>query len=100
MSSFFGRRPRLAWVVRLLLDPVAQPEGYSAQAAQQAAARAGSYVPAVAEAEPGDYPDVVVILNESLYEPALVTDPLTGRAGQHRVCAGAGCGRRHQPQRV
>lgn len=71
----YGYTPSVVASVRLLLDPVAQPEGYSAQAAQQAAARAGSYVPAVAEAEPGDYPDVVVILNESLYEPALVTDP-------------------------
>ena len=69
----FGYTPSVVSSVLLLLDPVAEPEGYTAEAAAAAAATA-DYTPAVDQADPEDYPDIVLILNETLYDPALVTD--------------------------
>ena len=70
----------LAGTVRatsLLADPVIQPEGDTDRNAADALAAADSYQPAVAEADPQDYPDIVLILSESFYDISLVTDPQT-----------------------
>ena len=71
----YGYTPSVVSSVLLLLDPVAEPEGYSAEGAQAAAAAAEDYTPAVALADARDRPDVVVILNETLYDLSLVTSP-------------------------
>lgn len=55
----------------LLQDPIVQPEGYSDQAAQDAASRVTG---ACATPETQEYPDIVMILSESLYDLNLVTD--------------------------
>ncbi len=73
----------------LLADPILEPEGYSADAARAAAAAAAYSAPAAA-AKPAKtdgnaasaetaaagaaYPDIVLILSESFYDPSLVTD--------------------------
>ena len=55
----------------LMADPIVEPEGYSDQAAADAAALVqGTY----ATAESADYPDIVLILSESFYDFNLVTD--------------------------
>ena len=55
----------------LMADPIVEPEGYSDQAAADAAALVqGTY----ATAESADYPDIVLILSESFYDFDLVTD--------------------------
>ena len=55
----------------LLTNPIIRPDGYTDAAAQAAAA-----LPAVPEPGPDDgpYPDIVLILSESLYDFSLVTD--------------------------
>ena len=58
---------------RLLGDPVIQPAGYDEAALPGIAALADDR-PA---AETDDRPDIVLILNESLYDFSLVTDPQT-----------------------
>ncbi len=75
--STYGYTPSAVSSVLLLLEPVTKPEGYSAEAAVQAADRAEGYTPAAPAADPGDYPDVILVLNETLYDLALVTDPQT-----------------------
>ena len=71
----YGYTPSLVSSTLLLAQPVAKPEGYSAEAAAAAADAAQGYTPAVAEADAGEYPDVVLILNESFYDLSLVGDP-------------------------
>lgn len=58
----------------LLLDPIVKPDAYSEDAAAAAAAKAADYQPAVTPVSEQDYPDVFLILSESLYDPSLVTD--------------------------
>ena len=56
----------------LMSDPIVQPENYSDQAAQDAAALVqGTYATAETAQE---YPDIVLILSESFYDFDLVTD--------------------------
>ena len=65
----------LAGTVRatsLLGNPVICPDG--ADTAADAAALAQDYQPSVAQADPQDYPDIVLILSESFYDLGLVTD--------------------------
>lgn len=61
----------------LLRNPVAEPEGYDAASLTGQVQAAGGYQRAVPEAEAGDYPDVILILNESFYDLSLVADPQT-----------------------
>ena len=78
MSSVYesyGYLPSAVSAARLLGNPVARPENYTAEAARQAAERAAAYQPAVALAAQEERPDILLILNESYYDPALVTDP-------------------------
>lgn len=56
----------------LMADPIVEPEGYSDQAAQDAAGRVTGQF-ATAETA-SDYPDIVLILSESFYDFSLVTD--------------------------
>lgn len=56
----------------LMMDPILMPEGYTDQAAAEAAARADDVDFAAADAQ--DYPDIILILSESLYDFSLVTD--------------------------
>ena len=58
----------------LLVDPILMPDGYTNDAAADAAARAQDYQRTAAEVEPQDYPDIVLILSETFYDPSLVTD--------------------------
>lgn len=58
----------------LLAAPLLMPAGYTDAAAEEAALRAADYTPAVPTAAPQDYPDIVLILSESLYDFSLVTD--------------------------
>lgn len=58
----------------LLANPIIMPEGYTDEAAAEAAALAENYTPAVTAAGPQDYPDIVLILSESFYDFSLVTD--------------------------
>lgn len=71
----YGYTPLLVSSARLLLDPVVKPEGYDEADLQTIAARGEDYVRAVPEVSPGEYPDIVLILNESFYDLSLVTDP-------------------------
>ena len=71
----YGYTPSLVASVQLVLEPVVQPEGYDADAAEEIAGRAAGYRPAVPAADAGSYPDIVLILNESFYDLSLVTDP-------------------------
>ena len=70
----YGYTPSLVSSVLLLLNPVVKPDGYLPEVLDEAAARAAAYTPAVPEADAADYPDIILILNESLYDPQLVTD--------------------------
>lgn len=68
----------LAGTVRatsLLADPVIRPADATEETAADALALAAEYEPAAAEADPQDYPDIVMILSESFYDISLVTDP-------------------------
>lgn len=58
----------------LLMNPIVEPDYYSDEAAAEAAARAADYTPAVQTVSEQEYPDVVLILSESLYDFDLVTD--------------------------
>ena len=58
----------------LLVDPILMPDGYSDVAAADAAARADNYQRTAAQVEEDEYPDVILILSESFYDPSLVTD--------------------------
>ena len=59
----------------LMADPIIEPDNYSDAAATEAAARAAEYTGPAATAESAqDYPDIVLILSESLYDFDLVTD--------------------------
>lgn len=58
----------------LLVNPIVEPENYSDEAAAEAAARAADYTPAVETVSEQEYPDIVLILSESLYDFDLVTD--------------------------
>ena len=58
----------------LLMNPIVEPDYYSDEAAAEAAARAADYTPAVQTVSEQEYPDVVMILSESLYDFDLVTD--------------------------
>ena len=60
--------------VSLLVDPIVQPDNYTDAAAEDAAARARDYTPAVATVSEQEYPDIVLILSESFYDFDLVTD--------------------------
>ena len=72
----YGYLAGTASATALLRDPIVQPEGYSAAAAQQAAGRVtGS---ALVE-ETDEYPDIVMILSESFYDLSLVTDLQTDK---------------------
>ena len=56
----------------LMADPIVEPEGYSDQAAQDAAALVtGKFATAETAQE---YPDIVLVLSESFYDFDLVTD--------------------------
>ena len=56
----------------LMSDPIVEPEGYSDQAARDAAGLVtGKYATAESAQE---YPDIVLILSESFYDFDLVTD--------------------------
>ena len=55
-----------------MADPIVEPEGYSDQAAQDAAALVtGKFATAETAQE---YPDIVLVLSESFYDFDLVTD--------------------------
>ena len=56
------------------MNPIVEPDYYSDEAAAEAAARAADYTPAVQTVSEQEYPDVVMILSESLYDFDLVTD--------------------------
>lgn len=58
----------------LLMNPIVEPDYYSDEAAAEAAARAADYTPAVQTVSEQEYPDVVLILSESLYDFDLVTN--------------------------
>ena len=58
----------------LLMNPIVEPDNYSDEAADEAAARADGYTPAVETVSEQEYPDIVLILSESLYDFDLVTD--------------------------
>lgn len=58
----------------LLSNCVVEPDGYTDESAQQAAASAAGYTRTAAEVPAGEYPDIVLILSETFYDPALVTD--------------------------
>ena len=51
-----------------------EPDNYSDEAADEAAARADGYTPAVETVSEQEYPDIVLILSESFYDFDLVTD--------------------------
>lgn len=61
----------------LLRNPVAEPEGYDVVSLSGEVQAADGYRRTVPEAEVGDYPDIILILNESFYDLSLVTDPQT-----------------------
>ena len=87
----------------LMVDPILQPDGYSEDAATEAAAMAQDYQASPETANEQDYPDVFLILSESFYDFDLVTDlqadqkPAQLHLRPHHQPA---CGRRHQLQRV
>lgn len=58
----------------LLVDPILMPDGYSNDAAAQAAALGADYQRSTAEVAEEEYPDIILILSESFYDPSLVTD--------------------------
>lgn len=58
----------------LMVDPILQPDGYSEDAATEAAAMAQDYQASPETANEQDYPDVFLILSESFYDFDLVTD--------------------------
>lgn len=58
----------------LLMNPIVEPDNYSDEAADEAAARADGYTPAVETVSEQEYPDIVLILSESFYDFELVTD--------------------------
>ena len=58
----------------LLMNPIVEPDNYSDAAADEAAARADGYTPAVETVSEQEYPDIVLILSESFYDFDLVTD--------------------------
>ena len=58
----------------LLVNPIVQPDNYSDEAAETAAAMARDYTPEVATVSEQEYPDIVLILSESFYDFDLVTD--------------------------
>lgn len=58
----------------LLMNPIVEPDNYSDEAANEAAARADGYTPAVETVSEQEYPDIVLILSESFYDFDLVTD--------------------------
>ena len=58
----------------LMMNPIIEPEGYTNEAAAEAAAKADGYTPATATVSEQEYPDVVMILSESFYDFDLVTD--------------------------
>lgn len=58
----------------LLMNPIVEPDNYSDEAADEAAARADGYTPAVETVSEQEYPDIVLILSESFYDFDLVTD--------------------------
>lgn len=58
----------------LLMNPIVEPDNYSDAAADEAAARAEGYTPAVETVSEQEYPDIVLILSESFYDFDLVTD--------------------------
>ena len=61
----------------LLVNPIVEPDNYSDAAADEAAARAEGYIPAVEPVSGQEYPDIVLILSESFYDFDLITDPQT-----------------------
>ncbi|MDD4849101.1 MAG: LTA synthase family protein [Gemmiger sp.] len=58
----------------LLQNPIVMPDGYTDAAAAEAAATAADYTPAAPTVAEQQYPDIVLILSESFYDPSLVTD--------------------------
>lgn len=58
----------------LLMNPIVEPDNYSDEAADEAAARVDGYTPAVETVSEQEYPDIVLILSESFYDFDLVTD--------------------------
>lgn len=58
----------------LLMNPIVQPEGYTDESADAAAARTENYTPETAAVSEQEYPDIVLILSESFYDFDLVTD--------------------------
>lgn len=58
----------------LLVNPIVEPDNYSDAAADEAAARADGYTPAVETVSEQEYPDIVLILSESFYDFDLITD--------------------------
>ena len=57
----------------LMADPILEPEGYTDDAAREAAAMVSGQYAGMATAESA-YPDIVLILSESFYDFDLVTD--------------------------
>ena len=57
----------------LMADPILEPEGYTDDAAREAAAMVSGQYAGMATAE-NAYPDIVLILSESFYDFDLVTD--------------------------
>lgn len=58
----------------LLMNPIVEPDNYSDEAADEAAARVDGYTLAVETVSEQEYPDIVLILSESFYDFDLVTD--------------------------
>ena len=58
----------------LLMNPIIKPDNYDADNAVKAATTSANYTRAVAEADPEEYPDIVLVLSESFYDLSLVTD--------------------------
>lgn len=71
----YGYTPSLVSSALLLLNPVVRPAEYSAEAIAQAVINPEEYGGSVKLTENGEYPDLVVILNEAWYDLSLVTDP-------------------------
>lgn len=71
----YGYTPLLVSSIQLLLNPVVKPEGYDEADLLAIAERSSDYAREVPEVSPDEYPDIVLILNESFYDLSLVTDP-------------------------
>lgn len=73
----YGYTSSLVSSFLLLENPVAEPEGYDPAVLTDLSQQTKDYRRAVPESDPGSYPDIIVILNESFYDLSLVTDPDT-----------------------